>query len=131
MNSWAKHVLLTVAAIPFLACAVYHQSGNQVQKDHQIDSLPKTIIQPPIKQKDSILSIDTSTWILDKNQVFFSKNFCLKAKENSTFDILSTGLFNIDQLPNMKFRNIKIAVVDFGNINYLKQVFKLCHTKKR
>lgn len=123
MNSWAKHVFLTVTAIPFFACIVPQQSGYHLRGAQQIDSLPATIIPAPTEQNDSILSHDTSAWILRDNQVIFSKNVDLKVKENSSFDMVTISLLNYDHLPNVDFWDIKLAVVDFGNINYLKQDF--------
>ena len=123
MNSWSKHVFTTVLAMPFLTCNVPQNSGRIHHKKHRLDSLPTTIIKPSIYRRDSVLSIDTTSGIPENNPVPFNGNLEFKGKGSANFNAVSNSFLNIRHLPDMNFPDKELAVVDFGNINYLNQEF--------
>ena len=123
MNSWVKYASLAVTIILFIDCNASKNTNLNGKKIQQIDSLPATIILPEMTPQNTILSTDTTSKIqLDKFDLLSRSTKNIKS-ETSNFNSENAYFFKIQGLPHINFKDLKIAVDDYGNINYLNRDF--------
>jgi len=123
MNSWVKYASLAVTTILFIDCNASKNTHFVSPKIQKIDSLPATIIPSEKEQKNSISSTDTTSKIrLEPIDLlsYLSKN---NKSETAQFNSEKGIIFKIQGLPHIKIKDLKNAVDDFGNINYLTPDF--------
>jgi len=121
MKSWAKYVLIIIS-YTLVACNVSNQSRSKSSR-HALDSLPVTIIEPVITLPDSIVLTDASSRLPLQNDVLFSS-----IKKNDMSETLinnseNDNLCTIRKINHIDFQELKFAIDDYGNINYLNQDF--------
>jgi len=123
MNSWVKHAILAAITIQFIICIIPQCLGIQNQKNDQFYSSPTTNFQPEKVERNSVITTYNAPKIILNNQSQLSMHIKSLKSETVKIDLEPDGLLKIHRLPNVSFWDIKIAVDDYGNINYLNQDF--------
>jgi len=123
MNSWVKYALVIMAVILFVNCNASKNGTVDGHKIHKIDSLPATIIAPVNADDNSILHTDTTTQI-NKYEIDNSI-LSIESLELETINFPSEKALNLNNkgLANIIFEDLKIAVDDYRNNNYLNPDF--------
>ena len=123
MNSWVKYAPVIMAVVLFANCNATKNGTVDGHKIHKIDSLPPTIIAPVNADDNSILHTDTTTQI-NKYEIDNSI-VSIESLELETINFPSEKALNLNNkgLANIIFEDLKIAVDDYRNNNYLNPDF--------
>lgn len=121
MKRWTKYVWLIIS-YALISCNVSNPSHVKSSKQ-ALDSLPVTIIEPKITLPDSIVLTDTTSKLGLQNGVMFSSIKKIETSETLQINSENENLFTMKEFNHMDFQEIKFAIDDYGNINYLNQDF--------
>ena len=121
MNSWTRLVKLTVTAIPIASI-----SFNRLMRmalNVSISKLQRTFSFTAFNNKTALLPRQVIGNVINRINVVSSKLIGAIMKESVGNNVLPFSFLNFDRLPDVIFRDKILAVVDFGNINYINQDF--------
>ena len=117
---WTAQTFFTLVAC---ASEKHTNTGYSGEKLQKVDSLPMTTSKREIDVTDSTVYINTSSDINNKSQYFFSSLTYPKTSESFEFEHEKYKLFQFHELTYANFKELKFAIDDYGNINYLDQDF--------
>jgi hypothetical protein len=117
---WTAPTFFTLVAC---ASEKHTNTGYSGKKLQKVDSLPMTMIKRQIDVAYSTVYIDTSSVINTKSPYFFSSLTYPKTSESFGFEHEKYKLFQFHELTYANFKELKFAIDDYGNINYLDQDF--------
>ena len=119
MNSWVKHVILTVNAIPVACFDIYRQIILMLKL--LLTSLQSISIKFQIYCKCVLKTLQIIFRSPESINVISYSRFRLKVKEIDRIKVFLNSFLKFVRLPDTILRDKTIAVDDFGNIKYLKQ----------
>jgi hypothetical protein len=126
MKSWGKYVCLVLDVNACIACDAVRLTsfdGKNNAPIHSADYVSKSIIRSENEHLDSIVLADSTSNSKLNDQDFFSTNKKLKTSETLINNSDTEVLFQFEKFYHINFREIKIAIDDFGNFNYLNPDF--------
>ena len=123
MNSWVKHAILAAITIQCIPCCITQCSGIQNPNKNLFYSLLITNNQSEKEEQYSVTATYNLPKILLSDQSQLSIPIRSLKSETAEIDLEPDGFLKIHRLPNINFWDIKIAIDDYGNINYLNRDF--------
>ena len=126
MKSWEKHVCLTVDLNACIASNAVRKTSFDAKNStsiHLADYASLSMIRLENEHPDFIALTDTTSNPELNDQDFFSKNKKLKTSETLKNNSGSKVFFQFQKFYHINFRELKIAIDDFGNFNYLNPDF--------
>ncbi|MCK5277859.1 MAG: hypothetical protein KAQ62_21880 [Cyclobacteriaceae bacterium] len=126
MKNWRKHVCLNVDVNACIASNAVRQASFDSKNNtpiHLAEYLLPSIIKTENEHRDSIPLADTRSNPELNDQGFFSKNIKIKTSETLENNSGSEVFFQFKKFYHINFRELKIAIDDFGNFNYLNPDF--------
>lgn len=120
MNSFGKYMWLAIAFFTILACSSSRKSSSHgYKKSHALDSLPITIIKSKIEQPDSIVFIDTSSAIRDRELILALMGGHDEVSDKPLIMQENTTVCQFPELRHTELKEIELAIDDNGNNTYL------------
>ena len=123
MNSWVKYAWIAIAAILLANCNASKKASFGGHKIHKIDSLPATIIAPVNKKENSIFLTDTTSRTRLDEMGLSALTTENKKSEIINFNSEMASILKNGRFAHIIFQDLKIAVDDFRNNNYLNPDF--------
>ena len=123
MNGWVKCACLAGSTLLLSDCNASKNASYDSGNSHQLDSLPPTIIQPDKGEKNAILSTDSTSKVQFDEAAILSQLILKEKSETNMFNPEKVNFIEIVGLPHVEMEDLKIAVDDYGFINYLNPDF--------
>jgi hypothetical protein len=123
MNGWIKCACLAGTTLLFVDCNAYISTGQNSANFYQIDSMSPTIIRPDQRGEFAILSTDSTSKVLIDESAVLSQLILKEKSETDMFNPENLKFIEIMGLPHVQMKDLKIAVDDYGIINYLNPDF--------
>ena len=121
MNSWVKHVILTVNAIPVACFDIYRQITLMLRL--RFMPLQSAFIKSQIYCKCVLKTLQIIFRSTERINVISYSSFRLKVIEIDRIKVFLNSFLKFVRLPDTILRDKTLAVDDFGNIKYLKRDF--------
>ena len=123
MDNWVKYANLLMTFALTTGCHSANHMRQLGSDQVQVDSLPATIIEPELQQRDSSMVTDTSAMIFELPiECISAQNQRLKSGKEANLSNFE-HLLDLRAFHHVHDQDLKNAVVDIGNIIYLKRDF--------